>query len=61
MKAREETDSQDAPGREIGGVSKGESGGTRRAGGRFSVQRKQEAVLAWVRGEDWNCYPGSSG
>lgn len=52
MKAREKTDAQDAPGREIGGGSRGETGGRKRSGGRFSAQRKQEAILSWVRGED---------
>ena len=52
MKARKKTDSEDSPGREIGEEPKGEAGVTRGAGGRFSVQRKQEAVLRWVRGED---------
>ena len=52
MKAREKTDAQDAPGREIGGESRGETEGRKRSGGRFSAQRKQEAILSWVRGED---------
>ena len=52
MKAREKTDSHDAPGREIGGEFREETGGRKRSGGRFSAQSKQEAILSWVRGED---------